>query len=88
MASDDSKLKPLSLWQKAAWFGVAYFFCAEAGIYLSARDGALITFWLPAGLSMAVLLLNRTRDWAWFLLAALPANFIFDLLHDPKPNPA
>jgi len=88
MASDDSKLKPLSLWQKAAWFGVAYFFCAEAGIYLSARDGALITFWLPAGLSMAVLLLNRTRDWPWFLLAALPANFIFDLLHDPKPNPA
>ena len=88
MASDDSKLKPLSLWQKAAWFGVAYFFCAEAGIYLSARGGTLITFWLPAGLSMAVLLLNRTRDWPWFLLAALPANFIFDLLHDPKPNPA
>jgi PAS domain S-box-containing protein len=88
MASDDSKLKPLSLWQKAAWFGVAYFFCAEAGIYLSARDGTLITFWLPAGLSVAVLLLNRTRDWPWFLLAALPANFSFDLLHDPKPNPA
>ena len=88
MASDYSKLKPLSLWQKAAWFGVAYFFCAEAGIYLSARGGTLITFWLPAGLSMAVLLLNRTRDWPWFLLAALPANFIFDLLHDPKPNPA
>jgi PAS domain S-box-containing protein len=88
MAPDDSKLKPLSPWQKAAWFGAAYFFCAEAGIYLSARDGALITFWLPAGLSVAVLLLNRTRDWPWFLLAALPANFSFDLLHDPKPNPA
>jgi PAS domain S-box-containing protein len=88
MALDDSKLTSLRPWQKAAWFGAAYFFCAEAGIYLSARDGTLVTFWLPAGLSVAVLLLNRTRDWPWFLLAVFPANFCFDLLHDPKPNPA
>ncbi|MGD1089464.1 MAG: PAS domain S-box protein [Verrucomicrobiota bacterium] len=88
MASDDFKLTSLSLWQKAAAFGAAYFLCAEASSYLLARGGTSISFWLPAGLSVAVLLLNRTRDWPWFLLAALPANFIFDLLHDPKPNPA
>ena len=75
------------LWQRAALFGATYFICAEAGSYLSARNGIYVNFWLPAGLSIAVLLLNRTRDWPWFLLAAFPANFVFDLLHDPKPNP-
>jgi PAS domain S-box-containing protein len=88
MGLDDFKLTSRSLWQKAAWFGTAYFFCAEVSSYLSARGGTFVSFWLPAGLSVAVLLLNRTRDWPWFLLAALPANFSFDLLHDPKPNPA
>lgn len=88
MALGERKLIPLSLWQKAVLFGAAYFFCAEASSYLSARDGTFVSFWLPAGLSMAVLLLNRTRDWPWFLIAALPANFIFDLHHDSKPNPS
>ena len=88
MALGNSKLTSLRLWQKAVWFGVAYFFCAEASGYLSVRGGTFISFWLPAGLSVAVLLSNRTRDWLWFLLAALPANFSFDLLHDSKPNPA
>ncbi len=86
MGLDDFKLTSRSLWQKAAWFGTAYFFCAEVSSYLSARGGTFVSFWLPAGLSVAVLLLNRTRDWPWFLLAALPANFSFDLLHDPKPS--
>ena len=29
---------------------------------------------------MAVLLLNETRSWPWLVLAAWPANFVFDLL--------
>jgi two-component system, NarL family, sensor histidine kinase UhpB len=74
------------LWQRTAFFGAAYFVCAEAGSYLSAHGGTYVSFWLPAGLSMAVLLLNRTRDWPWFLLAALPANLAFDLIHDPQKN--
>src|SRR5471032_2634735 len=88
MSLDDSRLKPFPLWQKAVLFGAGYFLCALAGSHLSARGGTYLSFWLPAGLSSATLLLNRTRDWPWFLLAALPANFAFDLLHDPKPNPA
>jgi two-component system sensor histidine kinase UhpB len=86
MALDDSRSKSLSLWKKAALFGAAYFFCAEAGSYLSVRNSTYVSFWLPAGLTTAVLLLNRTRDWPWLLLAAFPANFAFDFVHDPKPN--
>jgi PAS domain S-box-containing protein len=81
-------LTSFPLWQKAALFGTAYLFCAWAGSYLSARGGTFISFWLPAGLFVAVLLLNRTRDWPWLLLAAFPANFIFDFFHDQNPNPA
>ena len=77
---------PSPAWWKALCFGVAYFICAEAGSYLSVRNGTFISFWLPGGLITAVLLLNRTRDWGWFLLAAFPANFIFDFLHDRQPS--
>jgi PAS domain S-box-containing protein len=88
MALADSKLKSHPLWQRAAVFGGAYFFCAEAGSYLSAQGGTSVSFWLPAGLFLAVLLLCRTRDWPWLALAVLPANYLFDILHDPKPNMA
>ena len=71
----------LPLWQRAALFCVAYFFCAQAGSYLSARDGIYTSFWMPAGLSMAVMLMNPTRDWPWLLLAFFPANFLFDYFH-------
>ena len=88
MALADSKLKSHPLWQRAAAFGGAYFFCAEAGSYLSAQGGTSVSFWLPAGLFLAVLLLSRIRDWPWLALAVLPANYLFDILHDPKPNMA
>ena len=69
-----------SFWQRAVWFSVAYFLCAEASNYLSPRSLPVRIFWLPAGLYVAVLLLNKTRAWPWLILAALPANLIFDLL--------
>jgi PAS domain S-box-containing protein len=84
MASDDSKLKSLSLWQKMVLFGAAYFFCAEAASHLSAQDRTFMSFWLPAGLFLAVLLLNRTRDWPWLVLAGFPANFLFDHFYGTK----
>jgi PAS domain S-box-containing protein len=71
----------LPLWQRAALFCVAYYFCAQAGSYLSAKDGIYTSFWMPAGLSMAVFLMNPTRDWPWLLLAFFPANFLFDYFH-------
>ncbi len=71
---------PARLWQKAVWFSVAYFLFAQASNYLSPRDIPFKIFWLPAGLYVAVLLLNETRSWPWFILAALPANLAFNLL--------
>jgi PAS domain S-box-containing protein len=67
-----------TLWQRAVLFGVGFFICAEIGIFLSPERGRYLSFWLPAGLSLAVLLLNPTRDWKWFLLAIIPANWFFD----------
>jgi PAS domain S-box-containing protein len=84
MVLDGSKLKSLSLWQKAALFGAAYFLCAEVGTYLSARGGTFLTFWLPAGLFLGVLLLNRACDWPWLVLAVLPANLLFDHFYGTK----
>ena len=72
---------PWGIWRKAAWFGIAFFCCAEASIFLSVPHHPYLTFWLPAGLYVAVLLLNETRIWPWLILAALPANLAFDWLH-------
>jgi PAS domain S-box-containing protein len=74
------------LWQRAAFFSLAYFFCAWLGRFLSPGGGTAVSYWLPGGLSVAVLLRNPTRDWPWLLLAIVPANSLFDLLHDPNPN--
>jgi PAS domain S-box-containing protein len=74
-----------SLWQRAVLFGVAYFICAAAGSFLSVRNATYVSFWMPAGLSIAVLLLNKTRDWPWLLLAILPANFVFDFFYHQNP---
>jgi PAS domain S-box-containing protein len=83
MASGDRKPTSLALWQKAVFFSLAFLFCAEVSRFLSSNSSLQLTFWLPAGLSVAVLLLNRTRDWPWLLAAALPAVFIFHWLHTP-----
>jgi PAS domain S-box-containing protein len=77
-----------SLWQRAVLFSVAYFICAVAGSYLSARGATYVSFWIPAGLSIAVLLLNRTRDWPWLLLAVVLANYLFDYFHGTRSEVA
>ena len=90
MNSEDPKVAKglgraaLPLWQRAALFGIAYFVCAEAGSYLSARNIQYVSFWLPAGLYVSVLLLNGRRSWPWLALGALPANLVFDLFHGTK----
>ena len=65
---------------------MAYFLCAVVGSSLSAKSGTYVSFWLPAGLFAAGLLLTPPREWGWFCLAVLPANFAFDFIHDPSPN--
>ena len=71
---------PASLWQKAVLFSVAYFLCALASNYLSPPAIPFRIFWLPAGLYLAMLLLNQTRSWPWLILAAFTANLAFDLV--------
>jgi PAS domain S-box-containing protein len=68
-------------WQLAALFSVAFWALAEVSRKLSVSDSSYASFWLPTGFYMAVLLLNETRTWPWFILAALPANLVFDLSH-------
>lgn len=66
-------------------FAAAYFACAEAGNFLSVRDGVYVSFWLPAGLSVAALLLTERRDWAWLMAAAFLANALFDISKGTRP---
>lgn len=74
------------LWQRAVLFSLAYFLCAMVGRQLSA-PGASVSFWLPSGLFIAVLLRNPTRDWRWLALAILPASVAFELWHQAEINP-
>jgi len=84
VALEDSRLKSFSPWWRAALFGAAYFLCAGASSFLSARNSPFVTFWLPAGLFLAVLLSNPTRHWPWLALTVLPANLAYDLLYGTK----
>ncbi len=75
------------LWQKMLLFAIAFFVCAEVGHSLNGPSLPFTSFWLPAGLYVAVLLLNETRAWPLLALAAFPANLIFDLsLGTPFPR--
>ena len=55
---------------------------------LSVRESTYVSFWLPAGLYVGVLLLNETRTWPWFVLAAVLPNFLFDFLNGTPPGTA
>jgi PAS domain S-box-containing protein len=76
--------RPVCLWQRMALFSLAYLLCAVLGDLVSVRNTTLVSFWLPGGLFVAVLLLSERRDWCWLVLAVLPANLAFDLLHGTK----
>ncbi|HEV2693670.1 MAG TPA: PAS domain S-box protein [Verrucomicrobiae bacterium] len=77
---------PLPLWQLAGLLCLAFFLCAWLGDFLSPAGGTVVSYWLPGGFFVAVLLVNPTRDWPWLMLAILPANIGFDVLHDPHPD--
>lgn len=40
-----------------------------------------MTFWLPSGLYIAILLLNDYKSWPWLVLAATAASVTFDAMH-------
>ena len=72
------------LWQRAALFCVAYFLCAETSNFLSVQGTTYVSFWLPAGLFVGVLLMNDRGHWLWLALATFPANLAFDWLHGSR----
>src|SRR5579862_2871022 len=76
---------PFPLWARASVFAAAFFLCAWAGNYLSPSTGIYISFWLPAGLYLATLLLSERREWPWLILAAAGSNVFFDVFHGTKP---
>ena len=56
------------------------------GRQLSVPGSLNVSFWLPAGLFISVLLRNPTSDWLWLIGAALPASAAFELFHEPNPD--
>ena len=74
-------LRPASwpLLVRAGLFALAYFGAAVGGDMITLRPHNYVAFWPPAGLYLAVLLLTTPRQWPVFLLAALAANFAFDM---------
>ena len=82
----ESRPSPFPLWLRTLLFAAAYFACAEVGNLLSVRDGVDVSFWLPAGLFVAALLLAERPDWPWFMAAAILANTLFDYFKGTKPT--
>lgn len=68
---------------RAAVLGLICFAGAELGhgLSLKTQDQAFATFWPPAGLLLAALVLSAWRDWPALLLAAGGANLVSNLLH-------
>jgi PAS domain S-box-containing protein len=71
---------PRALWARALLFALGFFACAGASWYLAQREGSDVSFWLPGGYTISVLLLVDTAEWIPFLLVAGIANFAFDRL--------
>ncbi len=62
-------------------FGLAYLACAAAGRLISFPVLPFVSFWLPSGLFVGVLLRNESRRWPLLVTAALLANIAFDLIN-------
>ncbi len=81
-------LSALPRWQRVVFFSLGYFLCAWLGVFLSPAGSSHVSFWLPAGWFVAILLLHPARDWLWLALAVLPASVAFELIRDPQTPPA
>ena len=77
MAPRNLSLRPL--WLKALLFGALYYGCAWASWFLAASDGLNVSFWIPGGLYISVLLLAPPREWLALMVIAVAVNLGFDL---------
>jgi putative nucleotidyltransferase with HDIG domain len=72
--------RTIPLWAKMLVLAVGYVATAEFGNLLSVQH-AFSTFWPPAGLFVAVLLISERRDWPALIVAGIAGNVCSDLLH-------
>jgi putative nucleotidyltransferase with HDIG domain len=72
--------RTIPLWAKALLFAVSYVLAAEIGNALSVQN-AFSTFWPPAGLFVAMLLITERKDWPVLIVAGVAGNLCSDLLH-------
>ena len=81
-------VKDLSFLPKAILFGFAYFLCATLSDYLEKWPNILSHFWLPSGLYLAALLLNRPARWPLLVVAAGLGDLVYNGLSTfPWPLP-
>ena len=68
-------------------FGLAYVLAGGFGQGLPLVPGVAITFWPPAGIFLAALLLNSRSHWGWYVLVACIAELTCNLIwfHNPIP---
>jgi putative nucleotidyltransferase with HDIG domain len=76
----DVRQRTFPLWGKALFLFVAFLVASEMGNLLSVQR-TFSTFWPPAGLFLALLLVSDRRDWPILILAAVAANLSSDLLN-------
>jgi len=74
------RTRTIPLWGKALLLFVSLVMAAEAGNLLSVQM-TFSTFWPPAGLFLAILLISDRMDWPVLILAAVAANLASDLMN-------
>jgi len=81
VVAKSQELYSLGGWQPAVLFGIGFLVLAEASTFLSVPDRTYVSFWLPAGLYVAVLLLAERGNWPGLVLGGAAGNLAFDLVH-------
>ncbi len=68
-------------------FFAAYILAGGWGQGLAIIPGITVTFWPPAGIFLASLVLSRPRDWPWFVAVACAAEMSCNAIwfHNPMP---
>ncbi len=60
--------------KKIILFAIAYFILAKISFYLSLNSNHTATLWLPSGLLVSILVLNKKRFWWYFILSGILAD--------------
>jgi signal transduction histidine kinase len=62
------------------FFSLLYYLTADLGLRMDAVSGFATLFWLPTGISLAILLLFGTRYWPSIITAAFLVNYVHGAL--------